>query len=142
MSGTFACDEIWTNAIAVANDLEKAYGFTSFQSGLCFIGSLVGGILGSQCLCHTILFLYTVLIMLIVPAGGPVGEAVANYFTIRNKGVREPEFRLPAIAISVVTAPLSLILYGVGIQNKMHFMVPVLGLSLRKSLQKLMYHIY
>ncbi|KAH8651564.1 putative MFS transporter [Tricladium varicosporioides] len=94
-----------------ANDLEKAYGFTSFQSGLCFIGSLVGGILG-------------------IPAGGPVGEAVANYFTIRNKGVREPEFRLPAIAISVITAPLSLILYGVGIQNKMHFMVPVLGLSL------------
>ncbi|KAG9230816.1 MFS transporter [Amylocarpus encephaloides] len=94
-----------------ANDFKIAYGFTAFQSGLCFFGAFVGGILG-------------------IPAGGPVGEWVANYFTIRNNGIREPEFRLPAIGISVLTAPLSLILYGVGLQYKMHFMVPVLGLSL------------
>jgi hypothetical protein len=49
-----------------------------------------------------------------VPAGGLVGEAVANYFTVRNRGIREPEFRLPAIAISVMTAPLGLILCGAG----------------------------
>lgn len=67
-----------------------------------------------------------------VPAGGPVGEAVANYFTIRNRGIREPEFRLPAMAISIITAPLGLILYGVGLQNKMHFMVPITGIGLRE----------
>ena len=55
---------------------------------------------------------------------------VANYFTRRNGGIREPEFRLPAITISVITAPLGLILYGVGLQNKLHFMVPIFGLGL------------
>ncbi|KAF4629520.1 hypothetical protein G7Y89_g8627 [Cudoniella acicularis] len=108
---TLSPSKIHADVIKVANDLEQAYGFTSFQSGLCFIGSLVGGILG-------------------IPAGGPVGEAVANYFTIRNNGIREPEFRLPAIAISVVTAPLSLVLYGVGIQYKLSPAVPIFGLSL------------
>ncbi|RDW80765.1 MFS general substrate transporter-7 [Coleophoma crateriformis] len=94
-----------------ANDLATAYGFTAFQSGLCFFGALIGGIIA-------------------MPAGGPVGEAVANYFTTRNGGIREPEFRLPAIAISIITAPLGLILYGYGLQNKLNFMIPVLGLSL------------
>ena len=59
-----------------------------------------------------------------------MGEAVANYFTIRNRGIREPEFRLPAIAISVITAPLALILYGAGLQYKLPFMVPIAGLGL------------
>ncbi len=64
-----------------------------------------------------------------VPAGVPVAEAVANYFTVRNRGIREPEFRLPAIAISVITAPLGLVLYGAGLQYKLH-MVPIVGLGL------------
>ncbi|KAH8787398.1 MFS transporter [Hyaloscypha sp. PMI_1271] len=96
---------------AFANDFQRVYNFTPFQAGLGFFGSLLGGILA-------------------IPAGGPVGEAVANYFTIRNRGIREPEFRLPAIAISVITAPLGLILYGTGLQYKLHFMVPIIGLGL------------
>jgi hypothetical protein len=38
--------------------------------------------------------------------------------------------RLPSIAISAVTAPLALVLYGVGIGQKLHWMVPTLGLGL------------
>ena len=94
-----------------ANDFATAYNFTAFQSGLCFFGSFVGGFLA-------------------IPAGGPVGEAVANYFTVRNRGIREPEFRLPAIGISLITAPLGLLLYGYGLQNRLSFMVPVVGLGL------------
>ncbi|KAH9213551.1 MFS transporter [Leptodontidium sp. 2 PMI_412] len=94
-----------------ANDFARVYNFTAFQSGLAFFGSLIGGLLA-------------------MPAGGPVGEAVANYFTVRNRGIREPEFRLPAMAISIITAPLGLILYGVGLENKMHYMVPITGISL------------
>ena len=59
-----------------------------------------------------------------------MGEAVANYFTIRNGGIREPEFRLPAIGISLITAPLGLLLYGYGLQNRLSFMVPIVGLGL------------
>lgn len=60
-----------------------------------------------------------------------MGEKIADFLTIRNGGIREPEFRLPAMCISLITAPLGLVLYGVGVQNKMSFMVPVLGLGLR-----------
>jgi hypothetical protein len=94
-----------------ANDFAAAYNFTAFQSGLCFFGSFVGGFLA-------------------IPAGGPFGEAVANWFTVRNRGVREPEFRLPAIGVSLFTAPLGLLLYGYGLQNRLSFMVPVVGLGL------------
>ncbi|KUJ06858.1 MFS general substrate transporter [Mollisia scopiformis] len=94
-----------------ANDFARVYNFTAFQAGLGFFGSLLGGILA-------------------IPAGGPVGEAIANYFTIRNKGIREPEFRLPAMAISMVTAPVALILYGAGLQFKLPFMVPIIGIGL------------
>jgi hypothetical protein len=94
-----------------ANDFATAYNFTAFQSGLCFFGSFVGGFLA-------------------IPAGGPVGETVANWFTVRNGGIREPEFRLPAIGISLITAPLGLLLYGYGLQNRLSFMVPVVGLGL------------
>lgn len=94
-----------------ANDFARVYNFSAFQAGLGFFGSLIGGIIA-------------------IPAGGPVGEAVANYFTIRNRGIREPEFRLPAMVISMITAPLALILYGVGLEYKLPFMVPIFGLSL------------
>ncbi|CZR64498.1 related to MFS transporter [Phialocephala subalpina] len=94
-----------------ANDFARVYNFSAFQAGLGFFGSLIGGILA-------------------IPAGGPVGEAVANYFTIRNRGIREPEFRLPAMAISMIAAPVALILYGAGLEYKLPFMVPIFGLSL------------
>jgi hypothetical protein len=111
----------------VANDFHRVYHFTPFQAGLGFLGGLVGGFLASMS--YPKLW-DTKLILVAVPAGGPVGEAVANYFTVRNRGIREPEFRLPAIAISVITAPLGLVLYGAGLQYKLHFMVPIVGLGL------------
>jgi hypothetical protein len=57
---------------------------------------------------------------------------VANYFTVRNQGIREPEFRLPAMVISMITAPAGLILYGAGLQYKLPFMVPIMGIGLCK----------
>ena len=65
-------------------------------------------------------------------AGGPFSDWVADYFTQRNNGIREPEMRLPAIIPSVIAAPLALLLYGLGIANKWHWMVPTFGLGLRK----------
>lgn len=38
------------------------------------------------------------------------------------------------MAISMVTAPLALVLYGAGLEYKLPFMVPIFGLSLRKIL--------
>lgn len=54
------------------------YNFNTLQTSLCFIGGLVGGLLG-------------------IPAGGHFGDWIAMRATRRNDGIREPEHRLPAI---------------------------------------------
>lgn len=98
----------------VAAAFATAYGFAAWQSGLCFISSFIGSVIGIAC-------------------GGQITDYVADFFTKRNHGIREPEMRLPAIAISVITAPLATVLYGVGIQYSLHWIVPTIGLGLRKS---------
>ncbi|EHK50919.1 hypothetical protein TRIATDRAFT_54316 [Trichoderma atroviride IMI 206040] len=89
----------------------QVYEFEPYQSGLCFVSALIGSLIG-------------------IAFGGRFTEVVADYFTKRNGGVREPEMRIPAIIFSVLAAPTALILFGVGIQNRLHWMVPTLGLGL------------
>lgn len=94
-----------------ASAFAEVYQFSSWQSGLCFVAGLIGSAIG-------IFF------------GGTFSDWVANYFTKKNGGIREPEFRLPAISVGMITAPLALVLYGVGIQHRLHWMVATLGLGL------------
>lgn len=90
---------------------ESTYGFESWQVGLCFISACIGSLLG-------------------IPAGGHLGDMVADWFTRRNGGIREPEMRLPAMIPSLISTPLALVLYGVGIQKKLHWICPTIGLGL------------
>ncbi|KAJ4144978.1 hypothetical protein LMH87_003843 [Akanthomyces muscarius] len=90
---------------------EQAYRFQPWQVGLCFFAAIIGSLLG-------------------LPAGGKLGDLCADYLTKRNGGIREPEMRLPTIMISAITAPLALVLYGVGIQHHLHFICPTIGLAL------------
>lgn len=96
-----------------ASAFSKTYGFAAWQSGLCFIAGLIGCFFGTF-------------------AGGPFSDWVADYFTKRNGGIREPEMRLPAIIPSVIAAPLALLLYGYGIEKEWHWIVPTIGLGLCK----------
>ncbi|GFP52577.1 MFS transporter cpaT [Trichoderma asperellum] len=89
----------------------QTYGFASYQVGLCYIASIIGSLFG-------------------VPAGGHFGDKVADILTKRNNGIREPEMRLPAVMVSAITAPLALVLYGVGIQHQLHWICPTIGLGL------------
>lgn len=103
--------------VAISSNFASAftttYGFKPYQSGLCFFSGLIGSLIGIAC-------------------GGWLSDVVANYFTRRNGGIREPEMRLPALCVSLVASPLALVLYGVGIQHQLHWMVPTLGLGLRE----------
>lgn len=94
---------------------DEAYGFESYQVGLCFLSAVVGSLIG-------------------IPAGGHLGDKTADYFTKRNGGIREPEMRLPVLFLSSISTPLSLVLYGVGIHHQLHWIMPTIGLSLRKLL--------
>jgi hypothetical protein len=101
--------------VAIASNFATAftvtYGFKTYQAGLCFISAIVGSIIG-------------------LAFGGILTDKVTDMFIQQNHGVKEPEMRLPSIAISAITAPLALVLYGVGIGNKLHWMVPTLGIGL------------
>ncbi|KAI1279918.1 major facilitator superfamily domain-containing protein [Xylaria sp. FL0933] len=98
-----------TSNAAVA--YSHAYGFEAWQVGLAFISAIIGSLIG-------------------IPAGGKLGDVIADRFTRRNGGIRDPEMRLPTIALSLVTTPLALILYGVGIQKRLHWICPTIGLGL------------
>ncbi|PTB65290.1 MFS general substrate transporter [Trichoderma citrinoviride] len=94
-----------------ASAFNVTYGFASWQVGLCYIAGVIGSILG-------------------LPAGGYLGDKVADILTKRNDGIREPEMRLPAVMISVITTPLALLLYGAGVQYKLHWICPTIGIGL------------
>lgn len=110
--------------VALTSNIDLAYQttyhFQSWQVGLCFVSAIVGSIIG-------------------IPAGGLLGDKVADWFTRRNGGVRDPEMRLPATIPSLITTPLALVLYGVGIQHKLHWICPTIALGLRKLLGPVVY---
>jgi MFS family permease len=114
MAGTIGFLVAITSNFAPA--FSTAYNFQPWQSGLCFIAALIGSFIA--------IFL-----------GGHLSDWIADLQTRRNDGIREPEMRLPAMAISVITAPLALILYGVGIQKRLHWICPTFGLALSTSEQ-------
>jgi len=101
--------------VAMSSNIEVAfeatYHFESWQVGLCFLGAILGSLLG-------------------IPAGGHLGDKWADRATQRNKGVRDPEMRLPSMIPCLFTAPLGLVLYGVGIERRLHWMCPTIGLGL------------
>ncbi|KAF2648380.1 MFS general substrate transporter [Lophiostoma macrostomum CBS 122681] len=109
MSGTIGFLVAITSNFAPA--FETAYAFQPWQSGLCFLAALIGSFIG-------------------IFVGGHFSDWIADKATQRNGGIREPEMRLPAILVSVLTAPLALVLYGVGIQYKLHWICPTMGLGL------------
>ncbi|CZR69982.1 related to HOL1 protein (member of major facilitator superfamily) [Phialocephala subalpina] len=90
-----------------ATAFSQVYNFTVWQVGLVWIASIVGNLLG-------------------IPFGGYFSDWVANRATSKNGGVREPEMRLPAVSIAMFAYPGSLLLYGLGINYKTHWIVPTL----------------
>lgn len=95
----------------VASAYTTAYGFAPWQIGMCFLAAVVGSLIG-------------------IPAGGQLSDMTASFFTKRNQGCRVPEMRLPAMTICLLSTPLGLVLYGVGIEKKLHWICPTVGLGL------------
>lgn len=97
-----------------ATAFQSTYGFEPWQAGLCFISTIISSLIA-------IFF------------GGKFSDWVADALTRRKGGIREPEMRLPALSVAMVTAPLALVLYGVGIEKGLHWIVPTLGLAFCRS---------
>lgn len=65
-----------------------------------------------------------------MPDLGQLGDWCADRFARANNGIREPEHRLPAMIPAIITGPLALILYGLCIEKKLHWMIGCVGVSL------------
>lgn len=100
-----------TSNVALA--FQITYDLETWQIGLFFIAAIIGSLFG-------------------IPAGGPLGDKIADHFTKKNGGIRDPEMRLPAMILSLIAAPISLVLYGVSIEYKLHWICPTVALSLCK----------
>lgn len=92
----------------------ETYGFATWQIGLVWLSSVLGNLLG-------------------IPFGGHLSDWIADRGTQKNGGIREPEMRLLAVSIGMIAYPGSLLLYGLGIHFKAHWMVPTAGIFLCKN---------
>lgn len=92
----------------LTNILCRPYYFDSGAQGLIFLSPLLGSLVGTY-LC------------------GPLADRTATWFTIRNKGVREPEMRLPTCIIAALLTFLGALLSGLTYHYKTHWAGPTVG---------------
>ena len=100
--------------VTVSQVFNATYGFDSIQQGLVYIGLAIGQIFG-------------------VLLSGPFSDWIANYFSKRNDGVREPEMRLPTIAIGAVLTIVGSLVYAGCISRHTHWIGPVIGLAIQSA---------
>ncbi|CAK7200604.1 hypothetical protein SEUCBS139899_003302 [Sporothrix eucalyptigena] len=87
------------------------YGFNSQAQGLVFLSPFVGSLVGSW-LC------------------GSLSDKVANYFTRKNEGIREPEMRLPVCVLGTVFTFLGALTLTLTYHYNTHYMGPIVGLGI------------
>jgi hypothetical protein len=84
------------------------YEFNSNAQGLFFLSPFVGSLFG-------------------VYLSGPCGDWIANFFTKRNHGIREPEMRLPTCLVAAFFTFFGALWFGLSYEHQMHWAMPVVG---------------
>ncbi|KAH8883508.1 MFS general substrate transporter [Thozetella sp. PMI_491] len=92
----------------VAQLFAPQYGFDAQNQGLVFLSPFVGSLAGSW-LC------------------GSLSDSVANYFTQRNGGIREPEMRLPVCIMGSFLTFTGALMAGLTYHYNTHWAGPVVG---------------
>ncbi|KAI1139746.1 putative bicyclomycin resistance protein [Hypoxylon sp. FL0543] len=85
----------------------NTYGFNLWQTGLSFLGIFVGMIVGS--------------------ASDPIWRRINHRILEKNKGVHEPEFRLPPTIAGAFLAPIGLFIFAWSAYPWVHWIVPIIG---------------
>ncbi|KAJ5966294.1 hypothetical protein N7481_013008 [Penicillium waksmanii] len=86
------------------------YNFGSAQIGLMGIPPFIG-----TCLATVIC--------------GPLSDSIALYLAKRNGGIYEPEMRLWLCLVFVPLVPAGLFMFGIGLNNGSHWILPAFGLG-------------
>jgi MFS family permease len=87
------------------------YLFDSSQQGLVFLSPLIGSLIGTY-LC------------------GPLADRIANHYTKRNDGIREPEMRLPTCTIAAVLTMVGALILGLCLRYHTHWIGAMFGIGI------------
>ncbi|KAH7142077.1 major facilitator superfamily domain-containing protein [Dactylonectria macrodidyma] len=86
------------------------YNFGNDALGLIWLSPLVGALFGSY-------------------FAGPLNDQLMMFLSRRNRGWREPEFRLWSFLPTAIIMPAGLILYGVGAAKGLPWIAPIIGMG-------------
>lgn len=64
-------------------------------------------------------------------AGGRLIDIISNRSTKKHGGVRMPEYRLPAIVIPGTIGPAGLLIFGLCVAHKTHWIGPAVGYAMQ-----------
>lgn len=87
------------------------YLFSNSDVGLVWFSPLIGSLIGAY-------------------FSGPLNDRLTVYLSNRNRGWREPEYRLWAFIPSAIIMPGGLIMYGATAAHGLHWIAPVFGMGL------------
>ncbi|CAD0093172.1 unnamed protein product [Aureobasidium vineae] len=87
------------------------YLFSNSAIGLVWFAPLIGSLIGAY-------------------FSGPLNDRLTVYLSNRNRGWREPEYRLWAFIPSAFIMPGGLIIYGATAAHGLHWIAPVFGMGL------------
>ncbi|SCZ98456.1 BZ3500_MvSof-1268-A1-R1_Chr7-1g09150 [Microbotryum saponariae] len=101
---------IYITTVTTTDIFTQVYGESVGIAGLNFISQGLGFLIWAQ-------------------TQGRVLDVVYRKFKERYGGEGKPEYRLPMMAFAVTLLPLGLLLYGWGAENRLHWIVPNIGLG-------------
>lgn len=63
--------------------------------------------------------------------GGKLIDIIANHMTLKNNGRREPEYRLPAMALPALIGPMGILIFGLCVAHKTHWIGAAFGYGMQ-----------
>jgi len=84
------------------------YGWGPGVSGLAYLGPGIGFVTSTS-------------------LGAPLMTKIYTTLTERNGGVPKPEFRIPSMMIGSVIVPVGLLWYGWAAEQRLHWVMPIIG---------------
>ncbi|GAD96374.1 MFS multidrug transporter, putative [Paecilomyces variotii No. 5] len=94
----------------ITSVFEEQYGFSTGLAGLAYLGIGVGFFIGLAAVAMT-------------------NDKVVVKLTARNKGIFEPEMRLPAMIFFSCILPISFFWYGWTAAKHVHWIAPIIGMA-------------
>lgn len=95
----------------LGTSFQERYGFSAPQSGLAYLGMTIGFTISQL-------------------TAGLLSDGYMRRKTRNGELPAKPEYRLPILMIGAILLPAGFIIYGWGLQYRVHWIVPIIGSAL------------